>query len=171
MKSSKPAIVLIAHDLRSCYNVGSLLRTCDGLGVTKFIATGTTPYPMQENDTRLPHIASRAHKQIAKTALGAESSVSTIHYESLESAIEPLQKSGYAVYALEQAKDSKLLGSFMPAFPCVLIVGNEPKGLDEESQELCDAIIEIPMKGQKESFNVTIAASIALWEISSPSRS
>jgi len=166
MKQSKPDIVLLGHNLRSCHNVGSLLRTCDGLGISQFIATGTTPYPELVEDSRLPHIAKRAHEQISKTALGAELTIKVVR-NSIDEAITNLRENGYAIYALEQSSKSVSINSFKPVFPCVLIIGNEVKGIDDETLSMCDSIIEIPMLGQKESLNVSIAAAIALWEIKS----
>ncbi len=170
MKQSEPDIVLIGHNLRSCHNVGSILRTCDGLGINKFIATGTTPYPKLDNDSRLPHIAKRAHDQISKTALGAELTVKMDH-DTIHEAVDKHRNADYAIYALEQSANSVPINRFKPAFPCVLIIGNEVSGVDNEILNLCDSILEIPMLGQKESFNVSVAAGIALWEIRSRNQS
>ena len=164
MKESTPEVIVIAHDLRSNYNVGSILRTCDGLGVAKFVATGTTPFPRLKNDDRLPHVSKRADEQIAKTALGAEQSVKIQHRDIFE-LIDELKTRGTAVYGLEQASSSVSLSDFKSTGSFALIVGSEPVGINEKTLTLCDQIIEIPMKGKKESFNVSVAAAIALWHL------
>lgn len=164
MKESTPEVIVIAHDLRSNYNVGSILRTCDGLGVAKFVATGTTPFPRLKNDDRLPHVSKRADEQIAKTALGAEQSVKIQHGDIFE-LINELKTQGIAIYGLEQANSSVSLSDFKPAGNFALIVGSEPVGINAKILTLCDQIIEIPMKGKKESFNVSVAAAIALWHL------
>ncbi len=164
MKESTPEVIVIAHDLRSNYNVGSIIRTCDGLGVAKFVATGTTPFPRLKKDDRLPHVSKRADEQIAKTALGAEQSVKIQHRDIFE-LIDELKTQGIAIYGLEQANSSVNLSDVMPAESFALIVGSEPVGINEKTLTLCDQIIEIPMKGKKESFNVSVAAAIALWHL------
>jgi 23S rRNA (guanosine2251-2'-O)-methyltransferase len=164
MKESTPEVIVIAHDLRSNYNVGSILRTCDGLGVAKFVATGTTPFPRLKNDDRLPHVSKRADEQIAKTALGAEQSVKIQHGDIFE-LINELKTQGIAIYGLEQANSSVSLSDFKPVGNFALIVGSEPVGINVKILTLCDQIIEIPMKGKKESFNVSVAAAIALWHL------
>ena len=166
MNNPMPEIVVIAHDLRSNHNVGSILRTCDGLGVTKFVATGTTPFPRLKNDTRLPHIIDRATSQIGKTALGAEQTIS-VESSEINKIIKDLRSNGYSIYALEQADGSQNLRSFIPCLPFALVVGNEPNGLSDQVLELCDKVVEIPMQGNKESFNVSVACGIALWQLTS----
>jgi hypothetical protein len=84
-------LVLIAHNLRSSHNIGSLLRTAEGLGVGKIWLTGYSPYPQSENDSRLPHISRRVGSQIAKTALGAEESVEWVHCEDIDKVIADLK--------------------------------------------------------------------------------
>lgn len=157
------SIVLISHNLRSCHNVGSLLRTADGLGVVKVFLTGYTPYPLSENDTRLPHIADKMSKQVSKTALGAESSQPWEYRENVFYAIDRLRNEGYKVYALEQTPKSRPLPEFSPPDKLVLVVGREVNGIEQEVLKTCDGTLEIPMHGQKESFNVTQAAAMALY--------
>jgi tRNA G18 (ribose-2'-O)-methylase SpoU len=158
-------IVLIAHNLRSTHNVGSLLRTADGLGVNALYLTGYTPYPLGPNDSRLPHEAQKIDKQIAKTALGAEKSLNWHCRQDIETLINELRKDGYLVAALEQAPGSTKLPDFRPPAKIVLIVGREVEGIETEILNLCDEILEIPMLGQKESFNVVQAAAMALYHI------
>lgn len=156
-------IVLIAHNLRSTHNVGSLLRTAEGLGVAKIYLTGYTPYPHAASDTRLPHLSQKIDKQIAKTALDAEKYLEWQHTPGIESVILQLKKDGFAIAAIEQATDSMPLPDYRPPGKLALIVGREVEGIEPEVLELCDAVVEVPMFGQKESFNVVQAAAMTLY--------
>jgi 23S rRNA (guanosine2251-2'-O)-methyltransferase len=106
------SIVVIAHNIRSTHNIGSLMRTCDGLGVSKVYLTGYTPYPMLMHDPRLPHLADRIDKQIHKTALGAEKTVDWEHSEDIFKVLRQLKSQGYMIAGLEQSKDSIVLAEF-----------------------------------------------------------
>ncbi|MDB5164506.1 MAG: hypothetical protein JWL89_132 [Candidatus Saccharibacteria bacterium] len=160
-----PNIVLIAHNLRSTHNVGSLLRTAEGLGVTKVFLTGYTPYPLTPNDTRLPHLAQKLDKQIAKTALDAEKTLEWEHVEDISDVFNNLKKDGYQIAALEQTPASIPLPDFKSPDKIAIILGREVEGLEPEILALCDTALEIPMFGQKESFNVVQAAAIALYHL------
>lgn len=156
-------IVLVAHNIRSTHNVGAFFRTCDGLGVSRIILSGYTPYPTFEDDTRLPHFADKITRQIHKTALGAETGVPFEHHELPP--IEQLRSEGYEIVGLEQDKQSIMLPDYSPPAKVALLLGNEIDGIYPEYRKLCDALIEIPMSGQKESFNVSVAAGIALYHL------
>lgn len=156
-------IVLIAHNIRSCHNVGSLLRTADGIGVEKVWLTGYTPHPNQTNDHRLPHEAQKIDKQIRKTALGAEESVDWQTHNDVLSLISELKDIGYQVVAIEQTTDSIELQSLKIPHKIALILGREVEGLEPEVVTACDETAEIKMLGQKESFNVVQAAAMALY--------
>lgn len=158
-----PGIVLIAHNVRSTHNVGSLLRTADGLGVTKVFLTGYTPYPLLANDDRLPHLADKLNKQIAKTSLGAEESVDWEHQYGIEAVISSLKQQGYAIYAIEQSDEALILPDFKSPPKIVLIVGREVEGIEKAVLSQCDGVLEIPMLGKKESYNVASAAAMALY--------
>ena len=158
-------VVLVAHDVRSAHNVGSLFRTSDGLGIKEVILSGYTPYPPIKSDTRLPHIAQRAARQIHKTALGAEESVHWRHVSDIYEELDRLKRSGYVITALEQSKNAIALSDYAPRPKTVLIVGSEVAGIDEELLDKVDAILEIPMRGRKESFNVAAAAAMALYHL------
>ena len=158
-----PHIALIAHNLRSAHNVGSLLRTAEGLGVHKVYLTGYTPYPLAVKDERLPHLAQKIDKQIHKTALGAEELIDWIHLEDVHAVIAELSANGFIVCGLEQAARSVPLQSYETPEKVALILGREVEGLESEIQDLCDTILEIPMFGKKESFNVVQAAAMALY--------
>lgn len=158
-------IVLIIHNVRSAHNVGSLLRTADGLGVDMVIISGYSPYPVAENDPRLPHLAQKTANQIAKTALGAEKSVAWRKIDDLDEAIRELATGGFTIVALEQTKPAIPLNSYSPPDKIVLLVGNEITGIDERLLEMANSHLMIPMLGDKESFNVAAAAAMALYHI------
>ena len=156
-------IILVAHNLRSTHNVGSLLRTADGLGVSALYMTGYTPYPLMGSDARLPHLAQKIDKQIAKTALGAEKSLHW-HYESdIALLLEKLRAQGYQIVALEQGAQAIELPRYKPSSKLAIIVGREVEGIEPEVLALADQVIQIPMLGAKESFNVAQAAAMALY--------
>jgi 23S rRNA (guanosine2251-2'-O)-methyltransferase len=156
-------LVLIAHNLRSTHNIGSLLRTAEGLGVGKMIISGYSPYPLLPKDDRLPHLAQKIDKQILKTSLGAEKTLKWEHTTDINSLIKELKRAGYIVAAVEQSPDSIKLPGFKPPEKLALIVGREVEGVEPEVLALCDLILEIPMFGSKESFNVVQAAAMALY--------
>jgi tRNA G18 (ribose-2'-O)-methylase SpoU len=158
-------LALIIHNVRSAHNVGSLLRTAEGLGVNEVYMTGITPYPAGGGDKRLPHISQKVHRRIAKTSLGAEESVAWEHKEDISGLINHLKRKGFLIAALEQAPDAVPLQSFRTSRNLALIVGNEVEGLDDAVQELADVKIHIPMAGLKESFNVAAAGAMALYHL------
>jgi 23S rRNA (guanosine2251-2'-O)-methyltransferase len=159
-------IIIVAHNIRSTYNVGSVLRTADGFGVYKVFLTGYTPYPVQPRDQRLPHIREKLTKQIHKTALGAETTMATEHAADPTPVIKALRQDGYHIAALEQAPHAILLPDYTRPANLALLLGEEVKGVDPHLLSLCDTVLEIPMHGHKESFNVSVAAGIALYELS-----
>ena len=173
-----PEIIVIAHNIRSAHNVGAIFRTCEGFGVQRLILSGYTPYPdlaLQPTppqcayqpeetvraDPRLPHIREKITRQIHKTALGAEALVPFDYQPELD--LE--QFAGYRIVALEQAPISVSLQQYQPPSKLVLLLGEEVHGIPAETLALVDDIIEIPMYGQKESFNVSVATGIALYAL------
>lgn len=162
-KKFERTIILIAHNLRSCHNVGSLLRTAEGLGVSKVYLTGYSPYPTQINDDRLPHIYSKITAQITKTSLGAEKYTEWEHCEDVIKLICELKSSGHQIVGLEQTDHSIDIDKFKPKDKAVLVIGREVEGVEKEVLDECDSLIEIPMRGKKESFNVVQAAAMALY--------
>jgi tRNA G18 (ribose-2'-O)-methylase SpoU len=157
-------LVVIAHDIRSTHNVGSLLRTAEGLGVGHLYFSGYTPFPhLAEGDPRLPHIAAKLDRQIAKTALGAETLVPWSRAEDVLQLIARLKADGYQVIALEQTNHSIQLPDYHPTERVALLLGREVEGVDAAVLAACDQTLEIPMFGQKESFNVVQAAAMALY--------
>lgn len=157
-------IIVIAHNIRSTYNVGSIFRTCEGFGVEKLILSGYTPYPLVKNDSRLPHITEKITRQIHKTALGAEQLVSFEYHETLD--LDHPDLAEYRLVALEQAPSSISLRDYQPPQNIALLIGEEVHGITSELLAQVSDIIEIPMRGQKESFNVSVATGIALYELS-----
>jgi tRNA G18 (ribose-2'-O)-methylase SpoU len=161
-----PEIVVVAHNIRSTHNVGAIFRSCEGFGVARLILSGYTPYPRLSGDTRLPHIADKLTQQIHKTALGAELLLPFSHQEAPE--LSTLRQQGYTIVGLEQDERSTLLPNYAPHEKIVLVLGEEVEGITSELRANCDELIEIPMKGQKESFNVSVATGIALYALNYP---
>jgi 23S rRNA (guanosine2251-2'-O)-methyltransferase len=158
------SICLIAVDIRSTYNVGSLFRTADGFSA-EIILVGITPRPLGgKKDDRLPHIAKKAHEAIRKTALGAEINVRWRYFSSFLDALRTVKNEGYYVAAIEQHESSKPVNELVSSAPVAVVVGPEVEGLSKEIIALCDSVYEIPMTGSKESFNVSVAAGIALYQ-------
>lgn len=158
-------LIVIAHNIRSTHNVGSLLRTAEFLGVKKIYLTGYTPYPKIDNDPRLPHLASKIHSQISKTSLGAESTLEINASSDIFVCVEDLKSDGYKIIALEQTNHSTDLAKFKSPKKIALIIGNERYGVEKEILDICDDYVEIPKKGKKESLNVVQAVSIAIYKI------
>jgi len=146
-------IRVIAHNIRSLWNVGSLFRTCDGFGVEKLYLTGYTGRPPR--------------KEITKVALGADQFVPWEHVDEPMQVVEDLKKEGWSIVSLEQAEGSIPANEFRPKFPLCLILGSEIAGIREDLLAESDAVIEIPMIGKKESYNVAVAAGIALYALRS----
>ena len=158
-----PDITLLVHNIRSTHNVGAIFRTAEGFGVTKIILSGYTPYPKVKNDPRLPHISEKLTTQIHKTALGAETMVK---FEYVEDIRTWLGTNSLPLLALEQAPNSVPLRNFTPPKQFALLIGEEVHGIESDLLARCDHILEIPMTGQKESFNVSVATGIALYALS-----
>lgn len=159
----KVSLVVIAHNIRSSHNIGSLFRTAEALGASKLYLTGFTPYPQRVRDVRLPHIAAKTHKDIAKTALGAEHLLPWQQVDDIRQLITRLKGIGYQLVALEQTPHSIDLRQCVSSRQVALVLGNEPAGIDQETLSLCDMAVDIPMKGSKESLNVVQAAAIAIY--------
>ena len=151
--AEKTPVVVILENIRSMHNVGSVFRTCDGFRVEKILLCGFTPKP--------------PHRDIHKTALGATDSVNWEPYENTTDAIHELKKTGYTVYAIEQAHQSIMLHEIDMTInrKIAVIFGNEAEGVSDEAIASADACIEIPQAGSKHSFNISVAAGIVLWEL------
>jgi len=150
--SQKNPVIAVLENIRSAYNVGSVFRTADGFLIEAVYITGYTAKP--------------PHKEIKKTALGAEDSVSWKYFETTKDAINELRSEGYKIFAVEQVLDSILLHDIrnLPADKVAYIFGNEVKGVEQETISMCDGCVEIPQFGMKHSLNISVAAGIVLWE-------
>lgn len=161
--SNMPDITIIAHNIRSTHNVGAIFRTAEGFGVSNIILSGYTPYPKINDDSRLPHIAEKLTKQISKTALGAEAIV-PFEYTEVPPIAE-LKQQGYRIVALEQDENSIPIADYKVPNKVALLLGEEVEGITAELLSECEDIIEIPMVGKKESYNVSVANGIALYAL------
>lgn len=146
---------IILHDIRSNYNVGAIFRTCDGAGVTKVYLTGFTPAPTD----RFGRVVTEIHK----TALGAEQFIPWEKIDDIVVLIKKLQQQGVSVVAVEQTQNSIKLKDFSVPDSVVYIMGSETEGLPQLVLDTVDNVLEIPMYGQKESLNVSVAAGIVLY--------
>lgn len=145
--------ILILDNIRSTHNVGSIFRTADAAGISKIYLVGTTPDPIDR--------FGRVQSDIAKTALGAEK---TIPWEHAENTLEILKKyPDHFKIALEQSKNSTDYKNILPKEKNLIILGPEVTGLPKEILDACDAVAEIPMAGNKESLNVSVATGIFLF--------
>ncbi len=158
-----PDIIVIAHNIRSTHNIGSIFRTCEGFGVSKLILSGYTPYPVVAGDARLPHIANKLTAQIHKTALDAEVLVPFEYQASPD--LAGLRALGFRIVGLEQDDRSINLSDYPVPPKIALLLGEEVEGIEHALRLQCDDLIEIPMQGKKESFNVSVAAGIALYAL------
>ena len=163
-------IILVLDNIRSTYNVGAILRTAEGLGVDKVILSGYTPRVHDVN--LLPHLRDKLDREIHKTALGAEDMLEIYSSGDIISDISKWSEQGWQIVGLENnienvpiyaLNDPKLKEKLTDK--TVLILGEEVNGIDYSLHDIIDLFIEIPMKGQKESFNVSVAAGIALYEL------
>ncbi|MDD5251621.1 MAG: RNA methyltransferase [Patescibacteria group bacterium] len=147
--------VLVLDNIRSLYNVGSMFRSADGFGVKKIYLCGITGTPEQHG--------------VQKVALGAEKSVSWEHRARTWAVVEELKRQGYFVVGLEKVPGAISLHDFKPPKnkSLALVVGNEIRGLTPALQRRLDAVVYIPMSGVKQSFNVAVAAGVAMYELAS----
>lgn len=155
-------LVTVLHNIRSVHNVGSIFRTADGAGVEKLYLCGITPSPFDRFKNVRP--------DFAKVALGAEKSVAWAMEKDTEAAIAALKKDGYKIIALEQSSRSVPYYSMRPSGEkkIALVLGAEVDGISEDLLALADRIIEIPMRGGKESLNVSVAFGVAAYGLRYP---
>lgn len=158
----KKRLVIIAHDIRSAHNVGAFFRTADGAGAEKIYLTGYTCAPF---DAGKDSFERKAQRSLGKTALGAVDFVAWEKKEDIFGLISELRKEGFSILALEKAEGSENIFDFQVDFPAALILGNETSGIADEILEKCDHVVGIPMRGQKESLNVSVAAGVAIYEL------
>ena len=150
--AEKLPLVLVLDNVRSLHNVGSVFRNADAFAVEKIYLCGISATP--------------PHREINKTALGATESVDWEYVKDTKTVVKKLKESEYEVYALEQTQGSIYLSNFdANAEKIAVVLGHEVKGVQQEVIDLCDGAIEIPQLGTKHSFNVSVSAGIAMWEI------
>jgi tRNA G18 (ribose-2'-O)-methylase SpoU len=148
-KEKRLPFCVVLNNIRSLYNVGSIFRTGDGVGVEKIWLCGITGYP--------------PNKQIAKTALGAENFIPWEYRQDAVALIKELKALKYQVVLLEQMHASISYSEFVPQAPVCLVIGNEIEGVSSPVVSLCDAAVEIEMMGIKNSLNVSVAFGIVAY--------
>ena len=163
-------LILVLDNIRSTYNVGAILRTAEGFGAEKVILSGYTPRVHDEE--LLPHLRDKLDREIHKTALGAEDMLDIYSCYDIFKEITDLKKQGWMIVGLENnIQDGRLIGLNDAGLKeklreqVVLILGEEVKGINSSLYDGIDLFVEIPMRGQKESFNVSVAAGIAMYGI------
>jgi len=152
-QAEKIPIVVVLENIRSAYNVGSVFRTADAFLLQSIYICGYTAHP--------------PHKGIAKTALGAEGTMSWKYFKRIHDAIEELRSEGHKIFAVEQAINSRTLQEmrFNNNERLAVIFGNEVTGVEQTTIELADGCVEIPQLGMKHSLNIATAAGVVLWEL------
>ena len=161
-------LVLVLDNIRSTYNVGAILRTAEGFGVSKVVLSGYTP--RVHDKSLLPHLRDKLDHEIHKTALGAEDMLDIYSCGDIFQELNNYKNDGWQIVGLENNIDvgeiyelnsdelkSKLKDKI------VLVLGEEVNGISASLYDLINLFVEIPMKGQKESFNVSVAAGIAMY--------
>ena len=143
-------ISILVENVRSVHNVGSIFRSADGFGADKIYLTGYTAHPPRED--------------LHKTALGAEDTVPWEYYENPLDAAEVIKKQGIPLILIEQTKQSKSMYEIDLEFPLCFIVGNEVSGVSEELSNMANIHVELPMRGVKQSLNVSVAAGVVGYE-------
>ena len=163
-------LIVVLHNIRSTYNVGAILRTAEGFGVEQVILSGYTPRVHDEN--LLPHLRDKLDHEIHKTALGAEDLLDIYASDDIFETLKSLKKQGWQILGLENnITNDNLVQINSPEMKeklsdkAVLVLGEEVNGIDNSLYEIIDLFVEIPMKGKKESFNVSVAAGIAVYAI------
>ncbi len=152
-QSEKIPVIAVLENVRSAYNVGSVFRTADAFLLEGIYICGYTAKP--------------PHKEIRKTALGADETVEWKHFGNALMAIESLKEQGYKIYAVEQTEKSISLEVFQKEQrgKIAVVFGNEVTGVEQSTIQHCDGAIEIPQSGMKHSLNISVAAGIVLWEL------
>lgn len=146
-------ILLILDDVRSMHNVGSAFRTADAFGLAGIYLCGFTPAP--------------PHRDIRKTALGAEDSVAWRHFDTVNEAMDTAEKDGYPLVAVEQTEESIMLRNFKAdkSDKLALVFGNEVSGVSDAALRRVGSCLEIPQWGAKHSLNISVSVGVVLWEL------
>lgn len=163
-------MIVVLHNIRSTYNVGAILRTAEGFGAARVILSGYTPRVHDAN--LLPHLRAKLDKEIHKTALGAEDMLNIYSPGDIISELQNLKEQGWQIIGLEnnienvpicRLNDVEFANKLSDKV--VLVLGEEVNGIDYSLYDIIDLFVEIPMKGKKESFNVSVAAGIAMYQL------
>lgn len=149
-RAEKTPIIIVLDNIRSLSNVGAFFRTADAFRIEALYLCGITACP--------------PHREIHKTALGADETVSWRYFATTEAACQALKDEGYRIFAVEQIEGSVALQDFKFEPHTAYILGNEVEGVGEEALPYCDGAIELPQEGTKHSLNVSVCAGIVLWE-------
>lgn len=147
----KLPVIIVLDNVRSMENVGSFFRTADAFRIGAIYLCGITARP--------------PHREIHKTALGADESVDWQYFETTAQACEHLKENGYKIYAVEQIENSVNLNGFTASEKTAYIFGNEVDGVDDAILHYCDQAIEIPQEGTKHSLNVSVTGGIVMYQI------
>ena len=150
-KAEKLPIIIILDNIRSLSNVGAFFRTADAFRIGELFLCGITACP--------------PHREIHKTALGADETVKWRYFETTEAACQFLKAEGYRIFAVEQVEGSVPLQEFQFAPHTAYILGNEVEGVEEAALSYCDGAIEVPQEGTKHSLNVSVCAGIIMWNL------
>lgn len=157
MIAKKRDIRLLLDNIRSVHNAGSIFRTAETIGVSTIYCGGTTPTPLDR--------FGRKRKDFGKVSLGSEGFITWEHIGSSAALVKKLKKQGFQIIALEQDKDSVDYKKVKARDKTLIILGNEVEGVSRALLESADVVAEIPLKGKKESLNVSVAAGVALFRI------
>ena len=149
-KAEKLPIIIVLDNIRSLSNVGAFFRTADAFRIEELLLCGITACP--------------PHREIHKTALGADETVKWRYFKTTEAACQQLKEEGYRIYAVEQVEGSIPLQDFEFAEHTAYILGNEVEGVSEEALPYCEGAIELPQIGTKHSINVSVCAGIVMWK-------
>ncbi len=150
-------VAVLLHNIRSTHNVGSIFRTSDALGISKIYLSGYTPQPVDK--------FKRERRDIAKVSLGAEKSIPWEYSEDPEKIIKKMKKEKYQIVGIEQSENSVDYKKVKIENKVLFVVGNEVDGIEKKLQKHCDVIAEIPMRGEKESLNVSVAFGVAIFRM------
>ena len=150
-RAEKLPIIIILDNIRSLSNVGAFFRSADAFRIGELVLCGITACP--------------PHREIHKTALGADETVRWRYYESTEAACQALKSEGYRIFAVEQVEGSVPLQDFKFEPQTAYILGNEVEGVSEEALPYCEGAIELPQAGTKHSINVSVCAGIVMWRV------
>ena len=150
-QADKLPIIIVLDNVRSLSNVGAFFRTADAFRIGELFLCGITACP--------------PHREIHKTALGADETVKWRYFDTTEAACQTLKTEGYKIFAVEQVEGSVSLEDFRFEPQTAYILGNEVEGVSEEALPYCDSAIELPQAGTKHSINVSVCAGIIMWEL------